>query len=196
MTVDIRALIRGVLPLAAVITALCLLIYAAVQQSIRSAANDPQIQLAEDAARALAAGTRPESLRVLFAGGTVDIEESLAPFVIVYDERGTPVSGTGELNGHLPTPPAGVLAFAREHGEERVTWQPTLRARIASVIRHVSSPEGGFVLAGRSLREIEIRESAIRSWCFQGWFATLVTGFVVILLSDLLTSVVKPSSGG
>src|SRR5438552_8487263 len=70
------------LPLAVAVTVLSLLIYAAVQQAHRSAANDPQNQLAEDAARALAAGATPAAV---VGPGTVDIAASLAPWVMVVD---------------------------------------------------------------------------------------------------------------
>ena len=38
------------LPMALVVTALCGVVYAAVFRNIRQSANDPQIQMAEDAA--------------------------------------------------------------------------------------------------------------------------------------------------
>jgi hypothetical protein len=51
----IRYTLKFWLPLAAAVTMLSGLVYIAVQQNMRIGANDPQIQLAEDAARALAA---------------------------------------------------------------------------------------------------------------------------------------------
>jgi hypothetical protein len=50
-------ILRHWLPLAALTTALCGLVYLAVQQALRQAANDPQIQMAEDAAYILSQGT-------------------------------------------------------------------------------------------------------------------------------------------
>ena len=186
MIFDGRALFRGWLPLAAAITGICLLVYATVQQSFRTGANDPQIQLAEDATSQLASGTPPQSLRAIVASPSVDMEQSLATFVIVYDERGTPLAGTGLLGGHLPTPPAGVLTFAREHREERVSWQPTRRARIAAVVRHSSAGEGMFVLAGRSLRVIEARESSLRTMCAIAWIVLLAATFALLVAGELL----------
>jgi hypothetical protein len=57
-----KNILRHWLPLAAVTTLLCGLVYLAVQQSLRQGANDPQIQMAEDAAAALVAGSTPESV--------------------------------------------------------------------------------------------------------------------------------------
>ena len=186
MNFDGRALFRGWLPLAAAITGICLLVYATVQQSFRTGANDPQIQLVEDATSQLASGTRPQSLRAIIAGPSVDIEQSLATFVIVYDERGTPLVGSGLLGGQLPSPPAGVFAVAREHNEDRVSWQPTRRARIAAVVRHSSAGEGMFVLAGRSLREIEARELSLRNICAIAWIVLLAATFALPVAGELL----------
>ena len=53
---DNGLILRRWLPIAASVTALCLLVYATVQQALRSGANDPQIQLAgESVLRASAA---------------------------------------------------------------------------------------------------------------------------------------------
>jgi hypothetical protein len=186
MTLDVRALFRGWLPLAAAITGICLLVYATVQQSFRTGANDPQVQLVEDAISQLAFGTRPESLRAIVASPSVDMEQSLATFVIVYNDLGTVLVGTGMLGGRVPVPPAGVFAFAREHGEERVSWQPTRRARIAAVVRHSTAGSGAFVLAGRSLREVEARELSLRTTCGLAWIVLLTATLALAAAGELL----------
>jgi hypothetical protein len=95
------------LPTTIITAGLCGLVYLTVQQALRMDANDPQIQMAEDAVSA--------------------------------------------LNG-------GVLDYMRQHGEERVTWQPEKGVRMATVVVRYDK---GFVLAGRSLREMEIQISNI-----------------------------------
>jgi len=60
MTTHHALLIRAVvawLPLAVATTLLCGLIYAVLEYDLRSGADDPQIQMAEDAATRLDAGT-------------------------------------------------------------------------------------------------------------------------------------------
>jgi hypothetical protein len=57
--------------------------YLISQQVLRMSANDPQIQLAEDAAGRLAAG---ENAARVVPERLVDMANSLAPFVIVYDD--------------------------------------------------------------------------------------------------------------
>jgi hypothetical protein len=140
MILDLQAVLRRWLPLAALATVLCGLAYVVVQQSQRSGANDPQLQLAEDAAAALERGTAPES--VIPPGPAVVIEASLATFVVVYAADGRPVAGSGLLHGRLPSPPGGVFDFVRANGGEEVTLQPERGVRIASVVRRVARGPG------------------------------------------------------
>jgi hypothetical protein len=177
----VRETLRRWLPVAAAIAVLCLLIYASVQQAHRSGADDPQIQMAEDAVRALESGATVASV---LPAAKVEIERGLAPFVIVYDAQGQPVAGSGMLRGHLPAPPQGVFDFVRTNGEERVTWQPERGVRIASVVRRSAAPSAGFVLAGRSLREVEAREANLRNMCALALLAALGGSLLVAGLAE------------
>jgi hypothetical protein len=179
----VREVLRRWLPLAAAIAVLCLLVYAAVQQSYRTGADDPQIQLAEDAVRALEGGATAASV---LPTASVDIERGLAPFVIIYDGQGQPIAGSGTLRGHLPVPPQGVFEFVRTNGEERVTWQPEREVRIASVVRRSTAPAAGFVLAGRSLREVEAREANLVRMCGLALVAALGGSLLVAALAEAL----------
>ncbi len=159
---SLPSLLRRWIPLALFSAGLPLLVYVTVQQALRTGADDPQIQLAEDAALALEGGAPATSV---IPAARVDAGRSLAPFVIVYDASGVPTAGNGTLNGRLPSPPAGVFQFVREHGEERVTWMPDRTVRFAAVVRLIPGNGGGFVLAARSLREVEGRERYTRVAC-------------------------------
>lgn len=171
-----RALFAWV-TLGALATAICLTVYLVAQQTWRTAANDPQIQLARDAAAALAAG-RPADTVV--SHETVDMERSLAPFLIVFDAAGTVLAASGSLRGDVPGVPKGVLEYARERGENRLTWQPIGGVRIASVIVSYSGSHQGFVLAGRSLEETENRIAQFGNLIALAWGATLVGLLVVV----------------
>ena len=127
-------------PIVVVMTGACGLVYAAVQQSIRQSANDPQIQMAEDLADALARGSTPESV---LPNGHVDIARSLAPFIVVVNDSGEIVATSGLLHGQPLRLPAGVLDNVRLHGESRLTLQPEPSVRIASVIVRSSGPTPG-----------------------------------------------------
>lgn len=154
---DLFQVVCSWLPFAIVIVALAGLVEVAVQQHMRTSANDPQIQLAEDVAAVLTRGMNPAS--VVSGVGAVNMARSLAPFVMIFDAAGKPMLSTGQLNGATPAPPAGVFRAALARGENRRTWQPQGGVRIAAVIKPYGGPHPGFVLAGRSLREVEQREA-------------------------------------
>ena len=165
-----RLVLRAILlflPLAVAVSGLAGTIYAVAQQQLRSGADSPQLQLAEDAARALNSGAAPTSV----AGPTtVDIAQSLAPFVVVFDANGHPLASSGQLDGAPPGPPTGVLDAAVAKGSNRVTWQPRAGVRVATV----TVPwRGGTVMAGRSLREVERLEDQALALVVAGWAATL-----------------------
>lgn len=157
-------------------------IYGAAQQTLRMSANDPQIQLAEDAAASLNKGTDPQE----FAKTKVDIAKSAAPFLIIYDKSGHVVAGSGTLDNHSPTIPLGVLKSSDKKDYNAVTWQPESpqkKIRLASV--NVSA-NGYYVTAGRSLKEVESRDQKIMGMVFVAWIATIS---VVVLLPYLYKKV-------
>ena len=156
------------LPAAAVLTVACLLHAVGLQQVLRQGADDPQTQIAEDAARALNAGAVPATL---VTTSKVDVALSLAPFMAVYDRSGAVLATDGTLDGSAPRPPIGVIETARSAGIDKVTWQPRPGVRIATVVVPWS---GGTVLAGRSLRIVEERVSQLRVLVVVAWLAGLI----------------------
>ena len=90
-----RRAIALFLPAAVLATLACGLVYAEVQQSLRSSANDPQYQLATDAAVKLDAGASPAS--VVGSSAEIDLAASLAPFVIVFDRNHSIVATNASL---------------------------------------------------------------------------------------------------
>ncbi len=156
------------LPLAVLAAGMAGTVYLVAQQGLRSAADSPQLQLAEDAARALETGTPPS---VVTGPATVDAGVSLAPFVVVFDGDGKPLASSGLLDGAAPTPPKGVLDHAATGQPNHVTWQPADGVRIATVTVRWS---GGTVTAGRSLREVERQEDQALLLAGAGLGATLI----------------------
>lgn len=154
------------LPLAIITTLLSGLIYGTVRQSIREAADDPQIEMAEDTAAALNAGIRPQSI---IPAGRIDIANSLAPYLIIYNQSGYPLISSGELENKIPIPAAGAFKTATVNGKNRITWEPKPGIRSAVIIVPFKGNPSGFVLAGRSLRETEKREDRIFQMVFWGW---------------------------
>ncbi len=181
------ALLFNAVILVGIATGVALALYAIPQQVLRTGANDPQIQMATDlAARLDRVGVTNGLLQTLdYTGRVVDIDQSLSPFLIVYDNQGRALGSNAQLDGITPVPPSGVFDYVRSHGEERVTWQPRHGShvvRIAAVVERVNGPAPGFVLAGRSLREVEAREHQVRNMAgltLFGMLALIVIGTLV-----------------
>lgn len=89
--------------------------------------------------------------------GEVDIARSLAPYLMVFDPNGNVQASNAVLHGQVPNLPKGVFDYTRQHGEDRISYQPEPGVRSAVVVVAVNGGRDGFVLAGRSLREVEKR---------------------------------------
>lgn len=137
------------------------------QQMLRRGANQPQAQMADSYASQMASGSKPEEV---IPPGSVDLQQSLEPFVIFYNENGVPIRSNAYLDQAVPTPPAGVFNYLRTHRTNTITWQPRPGVRIASEMRRVNGPNPGFVLTGRSLRIVEEQESLFWKIVFGAWF--------------------------
>ncbi len=177
----IRTVFFRWLPFAGLASALCLLIYLAVQQSGRQTANDPQIQIAREAKAALAAG---QSVSSVVPAGQIELATGSSPFITAVADDGTVVASTGRLHGQLRTVPKGVLENVRGGGEERVTWQPEPGVRIATVVTKNPGASGGFIVVGRSLIETEERIGSIAYLLLIGWVGTLVGLLVLVSIGE------------
>ena len=149
-----------------IITVLCGLIYVTVQQSHRTSANDPQLQIALDLKNAIE--TNRSTVKWM-PGDTIEISKSLSVFKTFYNRNGEPVQSTGFLDGQLPRIPKTVLDFTERNRENVVTWQPQSGIRLAMVIESVKSPSIGFVAVGRSLKDVEKRESTLVTMVLVAW---------------------------
>ncbi len=143
------------------------LIFVSVQQSLRLGANDPQIQLAHD------------SLVGAINGPVIDVSSSLASFEIIFDEQHNVLAATGQLDGKTPTPPAVVFEYAKTHSDDRFTWEPKSGVRLATVVVH---HDGGYVLAARNMREVEIREDRAQTYALATLALLIIIGLVLIVV--------------
>jgi hypothetical protein len=162
-------------PVAVAVTGLAALIFGAVQQDLRQSANDPQVQMAEDAATDLDAGASPSTL---VTGTPIELARSLAPYLMIFDGSGNLVASSAQLHGQQPPFPASVLSAARD-GQHRISWQPEPGVRSAVVVQPW---RGGFVVAGRSLRLVEEREERVMLLSAFMWVLTLAATAVAALL--------------
>jgi hypothetical protein len=164
----IRPALRLWLPIAVATTTLAALTYGAVQQDLRLTADDPQQQMAEDAATQLNAGATPASVT---PATVVDIRNSLAPYLMVYDGQGNLLASSAELDGKPPTYPTRAFADAQKLGVDTITWDTLTGVRGATVIVPY---KGGFVVAGRSLRLVEQRSDHILQLVLFVWIVALL----------------------
>ncbi len=175
-----RAAVKSWLPLAILATLMSGLMYLTVRQNYRQTANDPQIQMAEDAAVALSNGQLPPAV---VPASKIELSQSLAPYLIVFDQSGHVVASSAELEGEAPVVPAGVFDYVKQHGQDRFTWQPRPDVRSAVVMTRSSGNPAYFVLAGRSLREVEQRESQLTIEVGLAWVVILGMTLGAIIIS-------------
>lgn len=190
----------------------------AFQQLLRRGADEPQIQLADEYAAGLASGQRPADVipapvvlaltpQVDWRGGDevrtnqvqvargVDIDRSLQPFAVVYDDGGEPILSNGVLDQTVPTPPHGVFNYLRSHAVDKFTWQPRRGVRIAAVARRFDGPHPGFIIVGRSLTLVEEQEELLRRATFIGWFVLVGLLFAGAALLSRIQSSAQTASG-
>ncbi len=188
---SIKIVIAKWLPIAVVTVGFGGLIYVGTQQAYRQNLNDPQIQIVRDVANALRDGAEPVAVvpRYVF-----NADESLSPFVAIFDENGTTLESSAAIAGAPPKPPQGVFDSARTSGENRVTWQPSGSTRIALVVRYVPEKKL-YVVAGRNMSEVEMRVRDFTMKLTIGLLLMLATTFGLELFGAYRHSmaVAKPS---
>ena len=114
-----------------------------------------------------------------------DIKKSLATFVIILDKQGKTVTSTAQLNGQIPNIPLGVFQYAQTHQENRLTWQPENGLRFATVVIPYGD-KSGYVLVGRSLREVEKRIDQMTFFAIVAWGTSVVGSFILLFLGKLI----------
>jgi hypothetical protein len=182
----IPALLRVWLPIAVALTCLAGTADAIGQQILRQGADDPQVQVAEDAAARIQAGS--PAADVVPAGQT-EISTSLAPWVIVYGPDRKAVASSAALHGKTADFPTSVLDNAPPGGRDAITWQPEPGVRAATV---VIGFKGGWVVAGRSLRLVEQRVDLLLQLAVLGWLAALGGSALAVVGGVLLARRLEP----
>ncbi|MBA2250902.1 MAG: hypothetical protein H0W12_12015 [Chitinophagaceae bacterium] len=158
----------------AIVTVIMGLIYVTVQQTYRTSANDPQVQMARDMSTKL---LQSKSVDAYFTD-TVDVAQSLAPFYVLYDASGKPIRSTGYLDGQMYSVPMGVFETVKKSGEQQVTCQPRKSIRMAMVIERTNTGPVAYVAAGRSLKMAEERISILTTTVFIAW---LICSAIILL---------------
>ena len=176
--------------LAMILTTLfCLLIDLVVRQSYRQSANDPQIQIAEDVAAAFSNNQfTNETLKSSFetfvpSKMQVDIGSSLSPWIQVYNESGDPLESSARIDEAQSTPhvPKSIfvtqgfsLGSKQSSNEKRLTWQSQKGIRQAIVVTKFEGLRSGYIVVGRSLREVEDRILDLHKMITIGWLMMML----------------------
>lgn len=168
--------------LAAMSTIIAFAVFAGVQQTYRSNANDPQIEAVQTIASVLGQGVPPEA--ITGQGDTVDIENSLSLFVSIYDKDGKLASSSGKLGEDSPTPPSGIFEYLRKNDKQRFTWEPKKGVRIAAVAEKLEDDKG-FVLVGRNMKEIDMRIQNSLIIVGAAWISLLVLSLLLSLVLSM-----------
>ena len=87
------------------------------------------------------------------------------------------------MHGTVPDYPVGIFDYVQKKGQDRVTWQPEAGVRMATV---VVPYKNGFVMAGRSLTEVEKRESQVESLSGLTMLGIWAVTLIVIVLGELV----------
>ena len=196
MTTLLKRTITHWLPLAVATTGIFGFAYLVGQQSYRQSLNDPQIQMAEDAAAALASGDSPTTV-VPFRTTSVDIRASLEPWIAVFDASGSMTESYAGLDNESVHLPVGLFDpntwaplkhFSAPTGPEtRVTWEPRPDVRQAVVLVQYQIPsragapaQTGWVAVGRSMRVVEDHIIDLTKLAGIAWSITLVATFATL----------------
>jgi len=167
--------LRVVAPLTLALLGVVAFAYVALQQNYRLNANDPQIEIASDLAAQMSAGSLPTDA-VDTHMIKVDPSKSLATFGIIVDNNGKVTASNMEMDGTTAVPPKGVLNASSLTHQNRITWQPQTGTRIALVVQAYKHDDNtGYVIVGRSLKEVEVREDMLF------WMAAVTVTGVVLL---------------
>ena len=176
----LRAVLVAWLPVAVVATVLAGTSYVVTQQVTRSSADDAPRALAQRAADTLSHGGKPAAVT---PGAPVDLATDLGPFLVVYGPDGRVRASTARLDGVMPVVPPGVLAEARQHGIDRVTWQPRPGVREAVIaLPWQSATTAGVVVAGASLQPAEARVDQMTMLLLIGWLVAMIGSLAMACL--------------
>lgn len=168
---------------ASAITLVCGIVYITVQQSYSMSANDPQFQIAEDAANALSKGADPKTL---VGPAPIEISQSLAAYLVIYDSSGNMIASGASLDGSPLKIPKGVVDYVTKNGKDAATWQPEPGVRQAMVGIRSSAGKGYIAFAGRSLRMVEEHIKILGEQVAFGWFLSLIGMAVVLFLINAI----------
>lgn len=164
--------------LAVIITLIYGSIYGSVQQVYRSLANDPQVDVVDQLAGIIKQDIPLEA--IIGEADQIEIADSKGLFVMVFDKNKNLVGSSAVLNGKALSLPSGVFDQANQDAGNRFTWEPEKGLRMAVVLKQID--DKGYALAGRSLKETELRTNQITTMLIVAWTLSLLVTLVLSLV--------------
>lgn len=147
----------------------------------RQNANDPQVEVTDQVASIVRQGVPLDA--IVSGAEQIDLATSKALFVVVYDGDRNLVGSSATFNGDNPQIPGDALDKAKQAEDYRFDWQPDNGLKFGLVAKAID--DQAFVVAGRSLTEMENRAAALHLPLWIGWVAA-------VLVALLLTALIRP----
>ncbi|HAG27614.1 TPA: hypothetical protein DCG61_02440 [Patescibacteria group bacterium] len=169
--------------LVALVSVLFISICYSARTVFRQQANDPQIEVTEQVAGIVRQGVPIDA--IVSSAEQIDLNSSKALFVMIFDNERSLAGSSAQLNGEAPSVPSEVFDKTNEMGEYRFDFEPSESLKFAGVMKKID--DSAYVLAGRSLSEMETRAAALEQPLWIGWI-------ISVLLSLLLTALLRPST--
>jgi hypothetical protein len=128
-----------------------LLIYAAVQQTYRTAARNPQTELARNTPN----GIKYSRTYYFISDSGVDAQQSSGTFRQLYNQNGQLIYSGGTIKGKAPHSTEHVLNNAKYCTESAVTGERPTDTESTDIAAYTTMPDIAFVVVTRSLHVAE-----------------------------------------
>lgn len=148
---------------------------------MRQSANDPQVEVTDQVASIIRQGAPLD--QIISAAEQVDLGDSQALFVMIFDKDKKLVGTSATLNGQPISIPDEAFDRAKAGSDYRFTREPQQGSRFALVVKAVD--DSGYVVAGRSLAEMEKRATNLYQPLWIGWVLS-------VLAALFLASLMRP----
>lgn len=173
------------IPLAIAIISLGSLMFISFQQYIRTSANNPLQETAENLIGVIESGVNYDQLK---SNSPVDIKkENSFIYVVVDDNKSVVASNIKEMEKY--SIPTGVYDQAKKNHSKGhvVTWRPEKDIYLAIYVKHFSGERSGYVITARTLYSINQDILRVGIITGGGTAVTLSVSLLAVLISSNLS---------
>jgi hypothetical protein len=166
----------------------------AISQVYRTSADDPQVQYVEEIGNYLS--TKDSDPKNVTGDQKIDPAKSLSPFVIIFNNDRKTVTSSADFEGGTPIPASSkfskinksyLFGLLKNEGQVRFSWGLNSKVRVAAVLSsyQVEGKDAGYILVGRSLKEVDGRILYSIVTLAIGWLISCLVTFLYFLLPSL-----------